>query len=187
MGYRHYIGFIPKQKLEEIRNLSKEEFMKLYGECYDEKLDKYYFSCSVFEEKGQSSSIHCIGKLYWNDTKEIYDTLYKYKLEDFPHFESEDTEFFILKPNNDFFKELAKAYWNRYLKYIEEANKTTLGKNEKDRLCGYFKETFEIMFEKNDNPFMLSRSDEYSFMTYNWMYLHKTFDYENNVIYISAW
>ena len=186
MGYRHYVGFIPKQKLEEIRNLSKEEFMKLYGD-YDEYFDKYYFSCSVFEKKGQSSSIHCIGKLYWNDTQEIYDTLYKYKLEDFPYFESEDTEFFILKPNNDFFKELAKAYWNRYLKYIEEANEATLAKNEKDRLCKYFKETFEVMFEKNSNPFMLSRSDEYSFMTYNWMYLHKTFDYENNVIYVAAW
>ena len=33
---------------------------------------------------------------------------------------------------------------------------------------------------------MLSRSDEYSFMTYNWMHLHKIFDYDNNVIFISA-
>lgn len=186
MGYRHYVGFIPKDKFEEIKTLSKEEFMKTYADYYEYD-NTYYFSASVFEEKGQSSSIHCIGKLYWKNTQEIYDTLYKYKLEDFPYFESEDTEFFILKPNNDFFKELAKAYWNTYIRYIENADDITLARGKKNRSNEWYKETFERMFEKNKNPFMLSNSDDFSFMTYNWMHLHKTFDYENNVIYISAW
>lgn len=78
MGYRHYIGYIPKEKFEELKN----KYPNVEG----------YEIQKIFRDN--TINIYECGKLYYKNTEPIYDCIYNYK--DW-EIKDDDTEFFTLK------------------------------------------------------------------------------------------
>ena len=83
MGYRHYVGYIPKKDLPEIMEEVKRLKSLIGTPKEDDEDDTYsqYEITSYLQDKAKE--IFCIGKLYYKNTESIYDALYKNKGDDF--------------------------------------------------------------------------------------------------------
>lgn len=97
MGYRHYLGIIDKQKLEELRNKKYDDSWN-----YQEEVRE---NCKVILE---------LGKLYTD--KETTDVLYQ-NCENLIK-EKSDVEMFI--PNQKIFIKLANVYKGKVEKYFND-------------------------------------------------------------------
>ena len=108
MGYRHCIGFIDKEKLNELRN-------KTYVDKYyeDGELDAHKEWLQFEEIIDNCDYYYNLGKLYFDETNEIYDELYKEK-EDI--IKDDDYEMFICSQNA--FKDLANLYLQKTKRYF---------------------------------------------------------------------
>ena len=181
MGYRHYVGFMKKEDFEKIKQMTKEEFLKKYAD-YDEYDERYYFQGYDLREQGVLKEIECIGKLYYLRNNAIRNAIYE-STETFPFFESEDNELFIIK-SKDFFLKMAKGCWKQYISYLKNSSVEKIGNDEKIYLQLYKNFDNNFNFPKTG---MLSNSYNWNFNTYNYLHLHKTFDYENNIIVVWAY
>lgn len=99
MGYRHYIGYIPKEKFEELKN----KYPNVEG----------YEIQKIFRDN--TINIYECGKLYYKNTEPIYDCIYNHK--DW-EIKDDDTEFFTLK-SNKFLYELSRATYQCWINYLK--------------------------------------------------------------------
>lgn len=97
MGYRHYLGIIDKEKLEELK---KQKF----DDCFDFEKEVQENCRAIFE----------LGKLYTD--KETTDALYE-NWENLLE-EKSDTELFV--PNQKIFLTLANVYREKVKKYYSD-------------------------------------------------------------------
>lgn len=189
MGYRHYIGYIPKRKLPEIMKKVEEIIAKIGTPKEDDPEEKYTNWDITNYLQGQATLLHEFGKLYYNENgKKVREIIEKNKIEDFSN---EDTEFFFVK--KDVFLELSYAYMDSYCEYAKEA-KSKLDEMKKqdtpltDDQKGFIAELsydFWVNIFRNQHRDDVLKPYDPSYFNYGcceFHMLHEYFDYENNVI-----
>ena len=110
MGYRHYLGIIDKEKLEELK--TKVYTKDNYDEYDEDSSQDFMRKCDI---ENNCIYEHCIGKLYFFRMNDVYDALYKDK-EDL--IEKCDVECFV--PQQDIFLTLANIYLKLAQLYFKE-------------------------------------------------------------------
>lgn len=194
MGYRNYIGYIPKSQLPEIMKKVEELKAKIGKPKEDDPEEKYedYDITEYLQE--QAILLHEFGKLYCNKNGEkVREIIEKNKTEDFSN---EDTEFFFVK--KDVFLELSYAYMDSYCEYAREAkNKLDEMKKQNrpltDEQKGFIAELsydFWVVLYHNHNRDGVLKPYDPSYFNYGcceFHILHEYFDCENNVICVWGW
>ena len=194
MGYRHYVGYLPKDKYEEVIAEAKR-LEGLIGtpkeDCPDDTYSKFDVTNYLIEQVQYCEEI---GKLYYGNTQPIYDLLYKNKTEDYSNC---DTEFFFINDNN-FFINLSIACmdcWNTYTKKLIPVFNKIFNKEELN--IADMAEIAELseMFERDIKQIEFSKKhglkpfDEYRFYHLAQTYYDKyeDFNYEDKLLCVYAY
>ena len=203
MGYRHYVGYIPKKDLPEIMEEAKRLKSLIGTPKKDDEDDTYsqYEITSYLRHKAKE--VLCVGKLYYKNTESIYDALYKNKGEDFSN---EDTEFFFVN-GNTLLLDVALAQmgiwadlmrkWEPIIHKILSGKKLTMDeKCELLEISDLFKQEykhydFAIKTKATGAP-TLEWLKPYFSWQFNYASVetyqkHADFDYENNAICVFAY
>lgn len=193
MGYRHYLGIIDKEKLEELRN-------KVYVDTYyeDGVLDEHKEWLQFDEIRDNCFYYYNLGKLYFDETNEIYDELYK---EEEKLIENEDIEMFICPQN--IFLTLANVYLNKTKRYFQELIEPfekdcgfKIGKELNDEQVIILKKILNNLDEKiillsgehfNGKTKDIEISWLYEYCAFNLAHIHKMIDFEKQVVICFAW
>ena len=194
MGYRHYIAIIDKDKLEELK-------LKVYTKDNYDDFDEDYEQDFMRQCDIQDNCVysHCVGKLYYMKTNDVYDALYREK-EDLIN--DCDVECFICSQN--IFFDLANIYLKMaqsYFKDLFEPFKKELieRKDIFEDLIDEKKVNFrKILNDINDKIYWLNRNfdkeendieicDLYEYQAFNLIHIHKTIDFEKQVVICYAY
>ncbi len=184
MGYRHNIAIIDKEKLEELRN---KVYVREDKFDYKEEFKKY------MEIEDNCDYSFDLGKLYFDNTKDVYTELYKEK-EDLV--QDADVEMFIC--SQDIFFTLANVYLQKAKKYFESLFETfkhdednyglnKLTKEKKTKLFELLRDLEQKIYFLNNYKF---KKDEkgieigwlYEWQAFNLAHIHKTIDFEKQVV-----
>lgn len=184
MGYRHNIAIINKDKLEELRN---KVYVKEDKFDYNEEFKKY------IEIEDNCDYSFELGKLYYDNTKDVYNELYKEK-EDLV--KDVDVEMFICP--QDIFFTLANVYLQKAKKYFESMFETfkhdedyyglnELTKEKKIKLFELLRDLEQKIYFLNNFKF---EKDEkgieigwlYEWQAFNLAHIHKTIDFKKQVV-----
>lgn len=189
MGYRNYIGYIPKSKLPEIMK-KVEELKGKIGTPKEDDPEENYTNWDITDYlQEQATLLHEFGKLYYNENgKKVREIIEKNKTQDFSN---EDTEFFFVK--KDVFLELSYAYMDSYCEYAKEA-KSKLDEMKKqdtpltDDQKGFIAELsydFWVNIFRNQHRDDVLKPYNPAYFNYGcceFHMLHEYFDCENNAI-----
>ena len=203
MGYRHYVGYIPKKDLPEIMK-EVDRLKNLIGtpkEKYPDETYSQYEITSYLQDK--ATTVLELGKLYYKNTEPIYQALYKNKGEDYSN---DDTEFFFVNDNKflmnisyaqmEIWSEIMKK-WEPIIAKILNEEKLTMDEN-----CELLeiKELFNREHDHYDHAVNWWKKTDFGgkdFKPYfDWQFnyaavetfaIHKNFDYENNVLCVFAY
>lgn len=121
MGYRNYIGFIPKKEYNKIKNLSKEELYALKNE----DLEDGYVSPNDF-----ITELYNFGKYCDFETKGYVKPFFKNKEHQKIH--TEDTELYIVQ--KEFFEQIILNYEEKIKKYYTEMLSPFKGFNDSEMI-----------------------------------------------------
>lgn len=193
MGYRHYIGFINKEKLNELRN-------KTYVDTYyeDGSLDESKEWVQFDEIRDNCEYYYNLGKLYYDETDEVYNELYKEK-EDI--IKNDDYEMFIC--SQKIFIEIANLYLHKTKRYFQELIEPfekdggfKIGKELNDEQLMILKKILNNIDEKiillsgehfNGKTKDIEISWLYEYCAFNLAHIHKMIDFEKQVVICFAW
>lgn len=115
MGYRHYVGYIEKDRLPAIMK-EVDRLKLLIGTPREDDEDETYDMYDITEYlQEQAFVVHECGKLYWDDTDDIKNLLYKDKTEDYSN---EDTEFFFINNSNILF-DLSFVMQKKFVRFLK--------------------------------------------------------------------
>ena len=205
MGYRNYIGFIPKKEYNKIKKLSKEELYTFKGEDLE---DGYVSQCNLVTE------LYEFGKYCDFETKGVTKPFFKNK--ELQKTFEDDTEFYVvdkmfLQKVIENYQEKIKTYyskmvnpiWNNENGFIK-TKKTEYGIREDKYTFDFSNITVEeqtalyemmshvhsMSFEWRSQlkPFDLNKGDE---ITISWKYeynifelvrIYKSFDWKKNIM-----
>lgn len=197
MGYRHYVGYIPKKDLPEIMK-EVERLKSLIGTPKEDDEDDIYSQYEITSYlQDKATTVLELGKLYWKNTDPIVKALYDNKEEDYSN---EDTEFFFVKGNKllldvsfaqmQIWADLMRK-WELIINKILNEEKLTMDENcELLEISELFKQEYKSYDyavkakEKGTNlewlkPYLKYQFNYSSVETYQ---KHMNFDYENNAI-----
>ena len=194
MSYRYYIGYIPKDKVEEITK-EADKFKSLIGIPKDNDDETYSMYDVTSYIRNQAVELYCLGNLYKMSENEILDILYENKSEDYSN---EDTQFFFVNDDKFIYK-LSRAYQKMWVDYLQKVNKALtkiLDKkqlNEEDKRYIYnltsdirYEQACYEMAENIDNcaPY---NDWQFNYAACELYQMHKNFDYKNNVLCVFGW
>lgn len=131
MGYRHYVGYIPKKDLPEILKEVEELKVKI-GQPKENESEEVYSDYDVTRfMRGKAIELLNLGKLYWKSQQGIYDLLYKNKTEDFSN---EDTEFFLINDDRFLYNLSVECQkiWTNCLKEYKDTLKKAINLDKVD-------------------------------------------------------
>jgi hypothetical protein len=214
MGYRNYIGFIPKREYNKIKKLSREEIYQLRGEDLE---DGYVGIYDLVSE------LYGFGKYCDFETKGLVKPFFKNK--EFQKSIDGDHEFYTVQ--KEFLEKVIDNYTEKVKTYYNEMIKPFLGSNGYSsefinsikRDYNYDKTHYTLDFSKitkeeqtslveiiehvrsmrNEwvspylKPYDLNKGDE---ITTSWKYeygifelvrIYKTFDWKKNVMVYYGW
>lgn len=203
MGYRHYVGYIPKKDLPKILE-EAERLKSLVGKPREDDKDETYSMYEVTSYlTGQAKEILELGKLYYKNTQPIYDVLYKNKAEDYS---SSDTEFFFVNDPDllrsisftqmDIWSELMKK-WQLVIDKVIEGKEELTFEEQSDLV-----EISELFESESKNTRFSKRNaapgvkSEWNKPYFNWQFNYAAvetfqkymdFDSENNAICVFAY
>ena len=135
MGYRHYVGYIPKKDLPEIMK-EVDRLKNLIGTPREEYPDETYskYDITSYLQDKATTALE-LGKLYYKNTDSIYQALYKNKGDDYSN---EDTEFFFVNDDKlllnisyaqmEIWSNLMKK-WEPIIKKVLNEEKLTMDEN----------------------------------------------------------
>lgn len=116
MGYRHYVGYIEKDRLPAVMK-EVDRLKLLIGTPREDDEDETYDMHDITEYlQEQAFVVHECGKLYWDDTDDIRNLLYKDKAEDYSN---EDTEFFFINNSNILF-DLSFVMQKKFVRFLKD-------------------------------------------------------------------
>lgn len=194
MGYRHYIGYMPKSKLPEIMKKVEELKSKIGKPKEDDPEEKYDDWDITDYLQGQATLIMELGKLYCgNDGTRIQNVLEKNKAQDFSCIGT--SEFYFVK--NEVLLELSYAFMDNYsewrkkakkgLEEIRDSDKPLTDKQKAFINCLIFDDfESEIEYDLNNKQKPYD-SDYYNYASCEFYMLHEYFDYKNNALCVWAW
>ena len=210
MGYRHYVGYIPKENLQKV--LGHVRYLKSVigtprvsedGLLIDE--DDCYTDFDVTEYlHDQAFTLIELGKLYYENTDPIYRTLYANKGDDYSN---NDTEFFFINdPDHRFLYNLSVASMECWTNFLRKAKKNLESciSSEAPLTLDQCMELQEIndLFEqeircqefgtkcvanKKQHTFSPFSDYQFNYMAAKFYFLHEDFDYENDVLCVFAY
>lgn len=116
MGYRHYVGYIEKDRLPAVMK-EVDRLKLLIGTPKEDDEDETYDMYDITDYlQEQAVVVHECGKLYWEDTDDIQNLLYKDKTEDYSN---EDTEFFFINNTNILF-DLSFVVQKKFVRFLKD-------------------------------------------------------------------
>lgn len=193
MSYRYYVGYIPKDRLEEVTK-EADRLKSLIGTPKDNDDETYSMYDVTDYMQSQAIKLYCLGNLYSVRENDILDILYENKSEDYSN---DDTEFFFVKDDKFIYK-LSRASQKIWVDYLQGVNKalTKLLNNEElsEEDKRYIYElTRDIHYEQS--YYEASKNVEacpYNEWQFNYFACklyqqHKNFDYKNNVLCVYGW
>lgn len=208
MGYRNYIGFIPKKEYNKIKKLSREEMYKLKGEDLE---DGYVSPHDLV------TGLYEFGKYCDFETNGLTKPFFKNK--DYQNYIEGDNEFYVVQ--EDFLQKVFENYTEKVKAYYSEMV-TPIWRNESEFLKSvkvdygsknrysfdFSKITLEeqtALYEMLNHirnmsmewthltPYNLNKDPE---ITTSWKYeygifelvrIYKTFDWKKNVMVYYGW
>lgn len=184
MAYRYYIGYIPKNKLEEVMK-EVNRLQSLIGTT-DEDGDTICTSHIDGYLRKQATQLYCLGSLCSLGENVIQEIIYENRLDN----SSGDREFFFVN-NKDFLYKLSKGYQSIWCDYLMTVY-TALNKKENERtakevialnklrkvIC---KEFTEYKFSTNFGGKPYSE-DQFNYESVELYQMHTTFNYEDNAL-----
>ena len=202
MGYRHYIGYIPKKDMDEVMK-EVERLKGLIGQPREDFPDDNYDMYDITNYlSDKATTLAELGKLYYSDTDTLYDALYKNKGEDYSN---DDTEFFFVN-GNKLLLDVSYAEMSMWANYMKECKdvirKVRTGEEltvDDKLILSDIYETFnrEIVtldFANSRNRVNWSGNDLEPYYSWQFNYeavemfkKHESFDYENNQICVFAY
>lgn len=206
MGYRHYVGYIPKKDLPEILKEVEELKVKI-GQPKENEPEEVYSDYDVTRfMRGKAIELLNLGKLYWKSQQGIYDLLYKNKTEDFSN---EDTEFFLINDDRFLYNlsvECQKIWTNCLKEYKDTLKKViNLDKVDMNTKCNLpeIYELFDSEIRELETAIEFNKIAEeenskfrdlapynqwqYNYIAVEYFLKHKEFDYENNQLCVFAY
>lgn len=202
MGYRHYIGYIPKKDMDEVMK-EVERLKGLIGQPRNDDPDDNYDMYDITSYlRDKATTLAELGKLYYLQDNTLYDTLYKNKGEDYSN---DDTEFFFVN-GNKLLLDVSYAEMNMWTNYMKECRdviqkvrkEEELTEDDKLMLSDIYRtfdreiETLDFANGRNRVNWFGNDLEPY----YSWQFnyeavemfkTHKNFDYENNQICVFAY
>jgi hypothetical protein len=169
MGYRNYIGRLPKSVHEEVKDLTEQELTDKYGGDEDEE-DRYFWP---YEHLSVEEIYEC-GK--YCDERETLTRFFTHKMNS-----ESDGEFML--GSKDLLNEIIIAYHKSTTKYYKELL-------ENDDIDAHIKHARDMLFEWDkmepysldiDSPKIVS-SWKYEYEIFELVRIMKTFDWENDVL-----
>ena len=202
MGYRHYIGYIPKKDMDEIMK-EVERLKGLIGQPRDDDPNYNYDMYDITNYLSDKAiTVAELGKLYYLQDETLYDALYKNKGEDYSN---DDTEFFFVN-GNKLLLDVSYAemsMWTNYIKKCKDViQKVRTGEEltEDDKLMlSEIYRTFDREIETLDSANSRNRvnwsgndlepyySWQFNYEAVEMFKKHESFDYENNQICVFAY
>lgn len=202
MGYRHYVGYIPKKDMDEVMK-EVERLKGLIGQPKEDYPDENYDMYDItnyLQEK--ATTVLELGKLYWKNTDSICDALYKNKGEDYSN---DDTEFFFVN-GNTLLLDVAFAQmqiwadimrkWEPIIIKVLNKEKLTMDENcELLEISNLFKQEYkgyDYAIKAKEKQSDLEWIKPYYKYQFNYSSVetyqkHINFDYENNQICVFAY
>ena len=184
MAYRYYIGYIPKNKLEEVmKEVNRLQFLigttdKDGNIICASHIDSYL--------RNQATQIYCLGSLYSLGENVIQEIIYENRLDNF----SGDREFFFVN-NKDFSYKLSRGYqsiWCDYLKTLSTAlnkkknertaNEVSALNKFKNVICNEITE-YEISTSLGGKPY---NENQFNYESVELYQMHTTFNYADNAL-----
>lgn len=195
MSYRYYIGYIPKDKVEEITK-EANRLKSLIGTFKDNDEDETYSMYDVTNYmRSQAIELYCFGSMYNVGEDDVLSIFYENKSEDYSN---EDTQFFFVKDDKFIYK-LSKAYQKIWVDYLQKINKILtkiLNKkklSEEDKRYIYaltgdirYEQACYEMAENIDNCVPYNEW-QFNYAACELYQMHKNFDYKNNVLCVYGW
>lgn len=193
MSYRYYVGYIPKDKLEEITK-EADRLKSLIGTPKENDDETYSMYDVTSYMRNQVIELYCFGNMYSAGENDILNILYENKSEDYSN---DDTGFFFVKDDKFIYK-LSRAYQKIWVDYLQGANKvlTKLLNNEelseKDKRYIYElsrnlrceQSYYEVSKNVEDCPY---NEWQFNYGACTLYQMHKNFDYKNNVLCVYGW
>lgn len=183
MGYRNYIGKLPKEKWEKIKDLNEKELKTFINSGDDEEyLGKR--DIGVVE-------LYELGKYCDYDYKEFLGEFFTDKDTNYL-FHNEDTEFYLVK-DKQFLANIIHDYNQKVMEYYEKMLKNYDRQNISNLTQSEIFEGFEhlrsMYFEWMHNfvydlevPDKITSSWKYEYAIFELIRIYKSFDWENDVM-----
>lgn len=208
MGYRTYIGYLPKEKYQEIKDLSKTELLSKFGEDEDGYVGPYEIGKELYE----------FGK-YTNFNPPDGSMVPFFSNRELQEFYSEDNELWVV--NKDFLKYIIETYKEKIRGYLGDMVKpfldedgyrgdflksvktnygikedkyefdgSVLNKDQQNSIVNILNHIISINSEWNmlvpfnldDGKDEVTSSWKYEYSIFELVRIYKSFDWENNVM-----
>lgn len=208
MGYRTYIGYLPKEKYQEIKDLSQSELLSKFGEDEDGYVGPYEIGKELYE----------FGK-YTNFNPPDGSMVPFFSNRELQEFYSEDNELWVV--NKDFLKYIIETYKEKIRGYLGDMVKpfldedgyrgdflksvktnygikedkyefdgSVLNKDQQNSIVNILNHIISINSEWNmlvpfnldDGKDEVTSSWKYEYSIFELVRIYKSFDWENNVM-----
>lgn len=208
MGYRTYIGYLPKEKYQEIKDLSQSELLSKFGEDEDGYVGPYEIGKELYE----------FGK-YTNFNPPDGSMVPFFSNRELQEFYSEDNELWAV--NKDFLKYIIETYKEKIRGYLGDMVKpfldedgyrgdflksvktnygikedkyefdgSVLNKDQQNSIVNILNHIISINSEWNmlvpfnldDGKDEVTSSWKYEYSIFELVRIYKSFDWENNVM-----
>jgi hypothetical protein len=208
MGYRTYIGYLPKEKYQEIKDLPKTELLSKFGEDEDGYVGPYEIGKELYE----------FGK-YTNFNPPDGSMFPFFSNRELQEFYSEDNELWVV--NKDFLKYIIETYKEKIRGYLGDMVKpfldedgyrgdflksvktnygikedkyefdgSVLNKDQQNSIVNILNHIISINSEWNmlapfnldDGKDEVTSSWKYEYSIFELVRIYKSFDWENNVM-----
>lgn len=183
MGYRNYIGFIPKREYNKIKKLTSEEFYKYKGITPDSDGDMYFNSRELYNE------LYEFGKYCDFETDKLVKPFFKNKV-----LQAEmdaDTELYVV--GKEFLKKVIESYHEKiktyYAKMLENFDGTHIENLTQTEIYEAFRHIRSMSFEWTQlTPYDLDNGDQvtdswkYEYNIFELVRIYKSFDWKRNVM-----
>lgn len=208
MGYRTYIGYLPKEKYQEIKDLSQSELLSKFGEDEDGYVGPYEIGKELYE----------FGK-YTNFNPPDGSMVPFFSNRELQEFYSGDIELWVV--NKDFLKYVIETYKGKVREYLSDMVKpfldedgyrgdflksvktnygirddkyefdgSTLNKEQQNSIVNILNHIISahtewnmiVPFNLDDGKDEVTSSWKYEYSIFELVRIYKTFDWENNVM-----